>query len=108
MNDQTVTKNPSHIRSKNSLKLIIQGALIVCVLLAGTSVVRSAYRYYQHRDELAAVKEEYGQVQAEHADLLKEEAKLKDEAYLAQIARRDYYYSKDGEIIFNIDKKDSH
>ena len=34
--------------------------------------------------------------------LLQEYLKLQDPEYLAEIARRDYYYAKPGEIIFDL------
>jgi cell division protein DivIC len=44
-----------------------------------------------------------------HQELLKEEiVKLNDDDYIAKLARRDYFLSDKGEIIFNLPKKKEH
>ena len=45
------------------------------------------------------------QLEAKKSDLKDEIVKLKDEDYVAELARKDYYLSKDGEIIFKFEDK---
>ena len=58
------------------------------------------YRNIKEKKELEIVYKEY----LEEEELLRSEIeKLQDEEYIARYAREKYLYSKDGEIIFNID-----
>ncbi|MEC1262031.1 septum formation initiator family protein [Bacillus swezeyi] len=45
------------------------------------------------------------QLEAKKSNLKDEIVKLKDEDYVAELARKDYYLSKEGEIIFKFDEK---
>ncbi|MFT0803841.1 septum formation initiator family protein [Bacillus swezeyi] len=45
------------------------------------------------------------QLETKKSNLKDEIVKLKDEDYVAELARKDYYLSKEGEIIFKFDEK---
>ncbi|MED1740047.1 septum formation initiator family protein [Bacillus swezeyi] len=45
------------------------------------------------------------QLESKKSNLKDEIVKLKDEDYVAELARKDYYLSKEGEIIFKFDEK---
>ncbi|HLR61627.1 MAG TPA: septum formation initiator family protein [Lentibacillus sp.] len=85
----------------------------IVVLIAFGSL--AAYHFNQ-RALHAEKKEQYEQLQSEMASLEKEERNLKeeinllnDEEYVLDIARTNYFFSKEGELIFNIpDEKPSY
>lgn len=77
-----------------------------CILILFFSI-----QYYQIRqqhaqtmDRLNEVKQIETQLVKENAEIQREYQLIQDPEYLAQVARRDYYYSKPGEIIFKIDE----
>ncbi|MGN1401649.1 MAG: septum formation initiator family protein [Bacillus sp. (in: firmicutes)] len=51
-------------------------------------------------------KEQLASLKKEQQELEEEILKLNDDEYIAKIARRDYYLSNEGEIIFNLPKND--
>ncbi|MDI3410420.1 septum formation initiator family protein [Bacillus sonorensis] len=63
------------------------------------------FGYQCERREKSAAFETIGSTGSKKADLKDEIVKLKDEDYVAELARKDYYLSKDGEIIFKFDEK---
>lgn len=74
---------------------------LISTLLAQSATIREKEAERQQLDEqLAKLKEE--QVYLEE-----EIVKLNDDEYIAKIARRDYFLSKNGEIIFKIADDDS-
>jgi cell division protein DivIC len=79
----------------------------ILVLLASVLIASSLYSHTSalnvkesKKEELAA---ELKSIKNKKADLEEEITKLNDEDYIIELARRDYYLSKDNEIIFKID-----
>lgn len=76
-------------------------AVLVSALLVSTLVSRNA--------QLAAKKEQKAKLEHQVRDIDKQQAmlrseikKLKDDNYIAKLARSEYFLSKKGEIIFNL------
>lgn len=83
--------------------------LLICLVF----IILAAWAYKDALDKSILAQEQLEMAQAQHAEIV-EENKLaqqennrrQSEDYLGQIARRDYYYSKEGEIIFYFDEED--
>lgn len=82
----------------------------VVFLICLVFIILAAWAYKDALDKSILAQEQLGNAQAQHAEVV-EENKLaqqennrrQSEDYLGQIARRDYYYSKEGEIIFHFE-----
>ena len=79
-------------------------AVVVLIMFGGLATYHVKQRNLQ-----ADKREEYAQLKEEHAALKKEESRLteeigllKDEDYVLEIARTNYFFSKEGEMIFKI------
>lgn len=64
------------------------------------------YNIIKLKREQSIYEKELLQLEIDEKNLKNEIEKLKDFDYLARYARENYQYSKDGEIILKIDKKD--
>lgn len=93
---------PRQVTSLGRLGIIVLvGSLVL--LAVGLPIKDSLSQYRSQETELKAVKAEYQQAQQRHLELNEALKRLDDPEYLAEIARKDYYYSKPGEIIFNLE-----
>ncbi|RFU62653.1 FtsB family cell division protein [Peribacillus glennii] len=81
----------------------------VCAAILSVLAVSALISQAAALEEKEQKKEHLQQKLAElkrHEDLLNEEiVKLNDDEYIAKLARRDYFLSDKGEIIFNLPKK---
>lgn len=100
--DQKIAQR-KHEKKRLYRRLI--AAAIIFVLISGSLLIY----HLNQRELLNEKKAEYNQMMAEleeienENDQLKHEIKLlSDIEYLLQIARKDYFLSKDGEIIFKL------
>ncbi|GGK01142.1 cell division protein DivIC [Lentibacillus kapialis] len=99
-------------RKKQRLRRRLVLFLIVVVIAFGSL----ASYHFNQRALQAEKKEQYEQLQSEMTALEKKENNLKeeinllnDEEYVLDIARTNYFFSKKGELIFNIpDEKPSY
>ena len=83
-----------------------RGIMLVIVIALGFatySFISTFQRYQANQAQLEVAQLDYQQAQESLAELNERKQILEDPDYLAQVARRDYYYSKPGEIIFNIE-----
>lgn len=87
---------------KHSRHIIIGLVGVIAVAIAGFPMIQTL----THSQEIA---ENYATTQAMHEQAIQqnrvvqqEYQKMQDPEYLAEIARRDYFYSKPGEIIFDL------
>ncbi|KAA0834555.1 MULTISPECIES: FtsB family cell division protein [Bacillus] len=87
-------------------RLMVFGAV---VLLSAIVIVSSLWSQTSDISAKQEKKEDLlkqlEQLEAKKSDLKDEIVKLKDEDYVAELARKDYYLSKDGEIIFKFEDK---
>lgn len=111
-----VTENPTEnlqhtIQSDNSKKKHLLRRLLVFFLFSFTVVVGTNITFYQQKVSIKEKQKEVEKLSKEMEALLVEEKGLKDEIkklnndeYIAKIARRDYFFSKEGETIFPVAK----
>jgi cell division protein DivIC len=111
-----VTENPTEnlqhtIQSDNSKKKHLLRRLLVFFLFSCTVVVGSNITFYQQnasikekQKEVEKLSKEMEAMSAEEKGLKDEIKQLNDDEYIAKIARRDYFFSKEGETIFPVAK----
>ncbi len=86
--------------------LIYCCALLGMLAILGFSCYQSWNQIVQNKKEVKLLQEQYEQLLTNESDLESNLAKLKDPEYVAQYAREKYFYSRDGEIIIDMDDKD--
>lgn len=91
-------------REKNFFRRLIAFVFLFVLICGGMTTY-----HFQQRAQMQEKQAEYQQLNEKMTQLtnrnetLKEEVeKLSDIDYLLQIARKDYFFSKDGEIIFKL------
>lgn len=86
---------------KRRLKLL--GILLAIFLLwSGSIWLGQQEKLAEQREELALKQEEARQVKQRQIELTEEIKRLHDLEYIGEVARRDYFLSKPGEMIFKI------
>jgi cell division protein DivIC len=95
-------------RQKRKKQRLIR-RLVLFSLIALLAIGSLTTYHFKQRDLRAEKMEEYEQLQDELATLKKDEKNMKeeitllnDEEYVLEIARTNYFFSKEGELIFNI------
>lgn len=96
-------------KRKKSLfqRLVVFTTLFVIalgVMISYHVTQRSSYAAKQEESELLA--EEIGNLQSEETSLLEEIDLLNDKEYVLDIARTNYFLSKKGELIFQVDQSE--
>ncbi|MED4007188.1 septum formation initiator family protein [Priestia aryabhattai] len=74
------------------------GGLMVSALITQTSAIENK------KAEKVKLEQQLTKLQSKQKQLKGEIVKLNDDDYIKKIARRDYFLSEDGEIIFNVKK----
>ncbi len=108
-------KNPNsvkeHIIQTNDNRKRLYRRLTVFLVFAFTIVVSVSVTFYQQNSSIKVREAKVEDMKKELEALTKEEKKLKgdiqklnDEEYVLKIARRDYFFSGKGEIIFPVSK----
>lgn len=91
----------SKLNRRRRLKLL--GIFIALFLLWSVSVwLGQQEKLREQREELAIVQEEARLVKERQIELTEEIKRLHDLEYIGEVARRDYFLSKPGEMIFKI------
>lgn len=98
-------------RQRHNLRKVITFLIgIGCMAL----LAFNSYSLVQTIQKRSIMLEQLAQVQVAHKQAVntnreaqQEYQLVKDSEYLAQIARRDYYYSKKGEIIFDLEERET-
>lgn len=97
-------KNNVTIQARRRLFFLRPISLFLVIFVVITFASNS-YRLYQLVNEKKEKENNYIELQEESEHLKNEITKLNNPEYLAKYARENYAYSKDGEIIIKIDKK---
>lgn len=106
-------QNPvkEHIIQTNENRKRLYRRLAVFLVFAFTIIVSVSVTFYQQNSAIKAkeakvkeMKKDLDALTAEEKKLKDDVQKLNDEEYVLKIARRDYYFSGEGEIIFPISK----
>ncbi|KUP04552.1 cell division protein DIVIC [Bacillus coahuilensis p1.1.43] len=86
-------------------RLLVLFTLSVAIIGALANVLFSSSGTLQaKKEELQAQKEQLQQVESQQQMLEEEIIKLNDDEYIKKLARRDYFLSDEGEIIFTLPK----
>lgn len=80
-------------------KLILAGAASAIIYCA-VSLGRTIYQTGAYEDKLQQAKTAKDVAIVQHREVAREHEQLQDPDYLTGVARRDYRYSKPGEIVF--------
>ncbi|NPC94957.1 cell division protein DIVIC [Bacillus sp. WMMC1349] len=106
--DQIERKQQHLKRKKRGLyrRLMVFGAvaLLFTIVLGGT-IWSQASTIESQEAKKAELLKKIHKVEAKKTDLKEEITKLKDKDYVAELARKEYYLSKKGEIIFKFNEK---
>ncbi|MDA1478208.1 FtsB family cell division protein [Bacillus changyiensis] len=106
--DQIERKQQHLKRKKRGLyrRLMVFGAvaLLFTIVLGGT-IWSQASTIDSQEAKKAELLKKLHKVEAKKTDLKEEITKLKDKDYVAELARKEYYLSKKGEIIFKFNEK---
>lgn len=102
-------KNASLAARKRTL--LIRRLVVFFIMALGvsyfviTTLISQASAIEQIESEHKALQKELAHLQKEETILKEEIVKLNDEEYIAKLARKDYFLSEQGEIIFSIPKE---
>lgn len=92
-------------RRKAILKRLIVFSTLAVLVLGSLTIYHFKQRSLQAdiENEYTELQEEMNQLEKEEKDLMEEIALLKDEDYILELARTNYFLSKEGELIFLTD-----
>ena len=95
---------------RSYMSFFVYFAAIICLAFALISCVRAHKALSQSQAQLTEAQTAFKQTQNKYQAVQLEYQRSQDPEYLAKLARRDYFYSKEGEIIFDIesDKMDDY
>ncbi|MDF2947877.1 MAG: cell division protein DivIC [Bacillales bacterium] len=96
-------KRKRRVRRRRVLFMLF--ALILCSGPLVTTILEQQKDLEQKNKEKAKLEATYSNLKKEKKILIQEVEKLQDEDYIAEIARRDYFLSSKGEIIFSTPKE---
>lgn len=109
--EQNPNSSKEHIMQQSESKKRLHRRLAVFFVFAFAIIVSVGITFYQQYSAINAKEKQLKELNAELDTLttqekeLKEEIKkLNDEEQVLQIARRDYFFSGEGEVIFPISK----
>ncbi|CQR47470.1 Cell division protein DivIC [Paraliobacillus sp. PM-2] len=79
-------------------------AIVVCITFGSIITYHMNQRslYAKKNEEYQTLQEEYKVLQQEEKDLTEKVKLLKDEEYVLQIAKTNYFFTKEGEIVFKL------
>jgi cell division protein DivIC len=106
---QQEKKAHTHKKKKRGLirRLTFYGICFALLsVLATFTLISQAVTIEAKMEEKEKVQQEMVQLKKEETLLKEEIVKLNDDDYIAKLARRDYFLSEEGEIIFNLPKQD--
>ena len=106
---QQQVKQRQKVLSRRRLAVFFVVAAAICIALVSTIMNQNA-RLAEKEAQKTSVQEQLMTVQEQQKMLELQIAKLQDDEYIAKLARKEYFLSEEGEIIFTIpkenDKKD--
>lgn len=107
-----MTNQSKKLSNQNGKKQMSTYSIVISVMSA-VVVLGASWSLFQTLGKQQATMEHLNQAQAVNRQAVEnnrqaqqEFQRVQDSEYLAQIARRDYYYSKEGEIIFDLKEED--
>ena len=91
------------VLSRRRLVVFFAFAAVVCIVL-GSAMINQNARLAEKEEEKRQVQEQLATVKEQQEMLKLQITKLEDDDYIAKLARKEYFLSEDGEIIFTIPK----
>ncbi|WP_078414568.1 FtsB family cell division protein [Priestia abyssalis] len=105
---QNMQENSNRKRIGLIRRLTVFGILVALVsIMMVSTLISQASAISDKKKEKAQLTEQLSQLKQKEKDLEEEVVKLNDEEYIKKIARRDYFLSEEGEIIFNVQEGSS-
>lgn len=90
------------------MRLLTLGVFVAIGAVLVVSTFMSQHQTLKEQEETKAqLEQELKELKQESVYLEEEIVKLQDEEYIAKIARRDYFLSENGEVIFNLPTNES-
>lgn len=89
------------IRRKNRFMAWVLILVMLLFILPTYNLMQSYQLLTQHRKQLQTLQKEYRELEAREKAQSDLANKLKDEEYATKYARAKYFYSKEGEYIYN-------
>ncbi|WP_163102899.1 FtsB family cell division protein [Peribacillus alkalitolerans] len=107
--NQQISKVQASSKKRKGLfrRLVFFGTFAVALsVLAVSTLISQAAVLDEKEKQKATLEKELTKLEKKQTLLEEEIIKLNDDEYIAKIARRDYFLSNKGEIIFNLPKSD--
>ena len=101
---QQQIKQRQKILSRRRLAVFFVVAVVVCTVLVSTMLNQKAHLAEKEAQQ-TKVQEELMTVREQKKMLELQITKLQDDEYIAKLARKEYFLSEEGEIIFTIPKE---
>ncbi|MGO4929489.1 FtsB family cell division protein [Fundicoccus sp. Sow4_F4] len=102
---EPIESKPSPPKKGRKIALAFIGA--AALALAGIPLLRTMSHSTEVARNFEQTQQAHNQTVQQNRAVQQEYLRLQDPEYLAEIARRDYYYAKPGEIIFDLGDADS-
>ena len=99
-------KQRKRVLSRRRLVVFFAFAAVVCIVL-GSAMINQNARLAEKEEEKRQVQEQLATVKEQQEMLKLQITKLEDDDYIAKLARKEYFLSEEGEIIFTIPKGNS-
>ena len=100
---EKLTKQKVRLRRRLSLFFVIASVVIISLI---SMIFNQNERLAQKEAEKEKVLSELQEIKKEQELLQLQIKKLEDDEYIAKLARKEYFLSEEGEIIFNIPKEE--
>lgn len=98
-------KQRQKVLSRRRLAVFFVFAAVVCIALV-SAMMNQNTRLAEKEEEKRQAQEELAAIKDQQEMLKLQITKLEDDEYIAKLARKEYFLSEDGEIIFTIPKED--
>jgi cell division protein DivIC len=109
INSTYMEKYDAHVerqrkKKKRLYRRLVLFAVIVCITLGSLTTYHIKQRtlYAQKKEQYEQLESELTTLKKKEDDLEQEVELLKDEEYVLQIAKTNYFFTKEGEIIFKL------
>ncbi|GGP11582.1 FtsB family cell division protein [Oceanobacillus neutriphilus] len=113
LQSKSVHQYDAYIERQNRKKQRLTRRLVLYALIVTVIIGSMSVYHFSQRSIKADKMEEYEQLEQQLADLKQEESDLnneiellKDEDYVLEIARTNYFFSNEGELIFKLPDED--
>lgn len=113
LHSKSVHQYDAYIERQNRKKQRLTRRLVLYALIVTVIIGSMSVYHFSQRSIKADKMEEYEQLEQQLADLKQEESDLnneiellKDEDYVLEIARTNYFFSNEGELIFKLPDED--